>query len=421
MKRLFNKNAGYKRIKYISNKHKSLSLKKDKERKELLFKWAKKIIQTFVILLFSILLFYLIINKFLKKSKNYTNNININNSNETQLQIEERNKIKEYLNLNLTYITRNYTIKEIPSNDLKKYRDYMDKAKLGIFLYKQNLIKIENPKVSIVISLYNREDYINATIRSVQNQNIPELEIIIIDDFSTDNSINYIKEMQKLDPRIVLYKNKKNMGTLYSKSIGVLNAKGQYILSLDSDDMLCSEDYLGLVYEEAIKGDYDYIQCDALYLSEIKKVIFKRTPNWVVLWSKLIKTKTYRKAIYKIGKEILNNNVVVLDDDIIAFNLFNGKKQKKLNIIGVCHFSHFGSHVFFHQFINKESTKRYCLNMINTIDAFYKMKNNHYGDYLVKYLYRGWGPCKKYSNLTEIQKLIDIYHMHKNKTKTKTN
>ena len=406
MRKIFIKNAGYKKMNYIDYKYMSISKKEKKVKKKLLLKRIKRDIFSLIIISTILLIFYLIIVKISKKYK-YNTNVTSNSINFDDY----------YHNLSLNYTTQNYTLKDLQNDDLKKYLDYMDKAKLGIFLNKKNLIKSENPKISVVISIYNREDYVNSTIRSVQNQNLSEIEIIIIDDFSKDNTTKYVKEMQKIDPRIVIYKNKKNMGTLYSKSIGVLKAKGEYIYSLDSDDMMCEENYLSSIYEEAIKENYDYIQCDAIYLDEVKKIIYKRTPNWVVLWSKLIKTKSYQRAIYKLGKDVLTNKVVVLDDDVIAIHLFLYAKKKKLDKIGVCHFTHFGYHVYFNQFMNNENTKRYCINMINTIDAFYKMKQINYGNHLFKYLYL-WGRCKKFLNIPEAQKIVEDFKMY-NSTKKK--
>ena len=54
----------------------------------------------------------------------------------------------------------------------------------------------------------------------------------------------------------------RNMGALYTKSIGVLYSIGKYILSLDSDDMICIEDYIKVLFKEAKKGNYDYIECN---------------------------------------------------------------------------------------------------------------------------------------------------------------
>ena len=79
-------------------------------------------------------------------------------------------------------------------------------------------------------------------IKSFQNQNILNIEIILVDDKSTDDTLSFIKEIQKEDKRIKIISNKKNMGTLYSRCIGALSAKGKYIFPLDNDDMFLDED-----------------------------------------------------------------------------------------------------------------------------------------------------------------------------------
>ena len=86
-----------------------------------------------------------------------------------------------------------------------------------------------------------------------------DIEIILIDDFSTDNSIKYVEEVQKKDPRILIFKNKKNMGVLYSKSLGVLKARGKYIFPLDDDDMIIIDDLFDYIYEEIEEGKYDIL------------------------------------------------------------------------------------------------------------------------------------------------------------------
>ena len=305
-------------------------------------------------------------------------------------------------------------------SEVQTHFEYMDYAKEGIYLKKENLVKIENPKVSIIIALYNRENYIKTTIRSIQNQNLKEIEILIIDDMSTDNSVKIVKEEQKKDPRIVLYQNNQNMGTLYSKSIGVLNAKGKYVHSLDSDDMICSDNYLQLLYEEAEKKNYNFIQAKALYIDLNSKKIIKHTPNWMVLWAKLIRTDFYRKAVYSVGYNALNNKVVVLDDDIIAVFIVNHGKNKKIRVIGVSHFTHPGNHVFFNRFNDRENMKKYCLSMVNTINAFYKILNpnigKNYGNFLLKSHFYG-GICSYFKKKEPIKELLEQYKKEREKEK----
>ena len=85
--------------------------------------------------------------------------------------------------------------------------------------------------------MYNIERFINRTILSVQNQNFDNFEIILINDFSTDNSFNIVKELSQKDKRIKIINNIIKKGSLYSRCIGTLISKGKYIFPLDSDDL----------------------------------------------------------------------------------------------------------------------------------------------------------------------------------------
>jgi glycosyltransferase involved in cell wall biosynthesis len=87
-----------------------------------------------------------------------------------------------------------------------------------------------------------------------------DIEIILIDDFSKDNSVSIIEKYMKEDPRIKLIKNKNNRKILYTKSIGALNAKGKYIFQFDQDDILIRDDVFDLIYYEAENNDLDLVQ-----------------------------------------------------------------------------------------------------------------------------------------------------------------
>ena len=97
----------------------------------------------------------------------------------------------------------------------------------GILLNKTiKFKKIENPKISIISSIYNKQDYILRFLRSIQNQNFEQIEIILIDDCSEDNTVNIIENLQKEDERIRIIKNRKNKGTL---PYGILFLNKYYI------------------------------------------------------------------------------------------------------------------------------------------------------------------------------------------------
>ena len=311
---------------------------------------------------------------------------------------------EKLINTSIEDILNKYEYNKTEKYNLLPYLKYIEYAKEGFLFNKINYNKTNIPKISIIISLYNREQYIKLTLSSIQNQDFSDIEIIIVDDFSADNSSKYVKEFHIEDPRIILLKNKENMGSLYSKSIGVLYAKGEYIQSLDSDDMLCNQKYLSLVYDEATKGNYDFIESKALYINEKKKTIGYRYPFWVVLWSKLVKKELYLKSIFNVGINVLKMKVKILDDDIIALTLFLGKKLKKLNILGVAHFTRLSEHIYLKTVTNIKDAKKLCRNLLNTIKAFYAFNNPlsfKYGKFLFDYHFLR-GICKYRVDLEEI-------------------
>ena len=96
---------------------------------------------------------------------------------------------------------------------------------------------------SIIITCFNRERLISRCIRSALHQkniNRYEYEILVVDDFSSDGSIDRIEEFDSL---IKIIKNKKNRGLAYSRNLGLRKARGKYVVMLDSDDFL-AENFL---------------------------------------------------------------------------------------------------------------------------------------------------------------------------------
>ena len=103
---------------------------------------------------------------------------------------------------------------------------------------KEDFVKREKPKISLIMTIFNQEHFIKYIYSTIQKQIFKEIELIIIDDASTDNSTKIVKNLMKNDKRIIYIKNKVNKGAFYSRNKGVLFSKGEYILVIDPDDLL---------------------------------------------------------------------------------------------------------------------------------------------------------------------------------------
>lgn len=214
----------------------------------------------------------------------------------------------------------------------------------------------KKPKISALITLYNSQNYIHTAVRSVQNQYFEDLEILIVDDCSSDNSSHIIKDMQREDGRIKIIKNKKNRGALYAKSIGILKSSGIYTMILDSDDLFANENIFNNCYEIAKQNNIDIVEFSGYYLNSsyfLLDVIpetpyylrFKRDNEFIiqpdlsyfiyqkngvndfklidgVLWGKCIKTNIFKMALKIVGNNVYRQKINYGDDRIINFILF---------------------------------------------------------------------------------------------------
>ena len=142
------------------------------------------------------------------------------------------------------------------------------------FENKSDFFKRDNPKISIIITIYNQDYYIKELYAHIQQQELKDIEIIFVDDSSTDNSSSIIKDLMKEDKRIIYLKNEINKRQFYSIAKGILNSKGEYILSIDADDFLLNN-ILIKAYETAKLYDLDIVQYYMLFEMNIWQVKYK--------------------------------------------------------------------------------------------------------------------------------------------------
>lgn len=108
-------------------------------------------------------------------------------------------------------------------------------------------------KISIIIPIYNMEKYIKSSIDSVINQDLDEIEIICINDGSSDNSLFLLNQYREKDERVIII-NKKNEGVAKARNLGIQKANGKYVFFLDPDDFLPERNIMSVLYEIAEKN-----------------------------------------------------------------------------------------------------------------------------------------------------------------------
>ena len=254
METTINENSYLNRKYYKKTK---LEIIKYGKRKKNTIKFSLDILIISLIIIISIILYLILIKRnerkikigYIKKRRKPIINKQIRSySNKKKIKTIKNRKRKEY------------SIDKDLEEEYKDMQEYIYMAMNGTF-YNPNEVfkKSENPKISIVVTVYNGEGYLKSALLSIQNQDFKDVEIIMIDDCSKDNSVNLIKELMTKDPRIILYKNEENKGALYTKARGVLHAKGKYVMILDMDDVYAQRDAFSTLYLEAEKNNLDIL------------------------------------------------------------------------------------------------------------------------------------------------------------------
>jgi glycosyltransferase involved in cell wall biosynthesis len=122
------------------------------------------------------------------------------------------------------------------------------------------------PLVSVIIPVYNAEPFLGKTIQSVIGQTIPDIEILVVDDGSTDGSRALIDHLLLLDPRIKKIVQKKR-GVSAARNLGFQHSKGDYIAFLDADDVWLPEN-LELKLNKIKQGDFGMVHSNGMVISE---------------------------------------------------------------------------------------------------------------------------------------------------------
>ena len=230
---------------------------------------------------------------------------------------------------------------------------YVTLCKQGLLLPGRKFKRSENPKISVIIPMYNEQKNALTIIRSCQNQTMQDIEIVCVNDNSNDKTLEILESLQKVDPRIVIITNETNRGVIYNRIFGALHSRGEYVTFIDADDAMCNFEIFQKAYDNATK-DYGekldivhYQTCGCKYLDngEMDKFYLFFTFN-LFNFNKVIKQpeirdnymqkkkhvtgsgfvfdKIYSRNLIKriadyIGPHIWNQNLIFVDDFLLAF------------------------------------------------------------------------------------------------------
>lgn len=116
------------------------------------------------------------------------------------------------------------------------------------------------PLLSVIIPVYNAQEYLGKCVESVVNQTFKDVEIILVDDCSKDNSYELCEQLARNDSRIVVYRREENGGIFAARNSGLELSKGRYVTFVDNDDWLDPEMYEKLIFELESKN-LDFVSC----------------------------------------------------------------------------------------------------------------------------------------------------------------
>lgn len=116
---------------------------------------------------------------------------------------------------------------------------------------------MNKPKISVIIPVYNKEEFLEETLSSLEHQTLKDIEILCIDDESTDNSLDILEKYADRDLRFKIF-TQKNNGPGIARNKGINEASGEYVFFLDADDWI-EKDALEQLYKQAIKNNSDLV------------------------------------------------------------------------------------------------------------------------------------------------------------------
>ncbi len=249
-------------------------------------------------------------------------------------------------------------------------------------------------KVSIIVPIFNGEKYIDKCLKSLINQTYTNLEIIFINTGSTDNSLNLLKNYQKLDKRIIIIDKKENEGVSVARNLGLKKSTGDFITFADVDDWLELDAIYNMVslikkYDvDIVRTNYKRVEPNITFIAKTYKnnellVLNKENKDQLLkdalkqnygcyLWLLLIKSK------------IIKENNINFDDNIYVYQ----DLAFYTNIFRYCNSIYFSNIITYNYLNNSNGSKNnkyFDRNLNSTLDlqsVLKKRLGKHYENYI---------------------------------------
>lgn len=281
-----------------------------------------------------------------------------------------------------------------------------------------------NKLITIIIPIYNSEKYLDQCIESVISQNYKELEIILINDGSADNSLKIINKYSELDNRIVVI-NKNNTGQGESRNIGINTAKGEYIFFLDSDDYLdrcCLENLISynqkMDCEIIVYNGNAFLDGTSLIYDESYFNILDYYNNKIVDGEEFfnLNMDCISPCLKFYSKEFLIKNQILFPNYKYGEDIYFWTKcclfAKKITYFNYC--GYFRRHR--KDSVSKTSNINIIMERIQSINEIKELINNTrfkysptFKKFIGLYVYRIFGAILRLKNIKSIYKLLKVF------------
>lgn len=232
-------------------------------------------------------------------------------------------------------------------------------------------------KLSVIVPCYNVEKYLNACVDSILQAKIDDMEIILVNDGSKDNTLEICLDYEKKYPNLIKIVDKKNGGLSDARNVGISKANGEYFAFIDSDDTI-KENFIKEMIEKAYSGNFDMVTCGVKMIYEDHEVAVDPGYLTDLIGKEAIKAQMYDfypaacNKIYKreLFKDLSFKKGVAYEDVEFMYRLL-----PNVNRIGVVD-------GFYYEYMQREGSITYTFNeklydMVNNFDSIFKYYKEH--------------------------------------------